>query len=117
MIATIHLVAALMVGASAIAVVAVVITGRMAGRDVRFALDRAILAALGFVAIGIVVGLVILATGGRPTDPLHLLYAAVALLILPIARFSDRLAGHRLLAVGVGGVILAGLVVRLFQTG
>jgi hypothetical protein len=117
MVATIHLVTALLVAASAVAVVAVAVVGRVARRDVRFALDRAILAGLLLTAIGIALGLVILATGGRPADPLHLLYAVVALAILPVARFWDRLAGHRLLSVGIGGLILAGLVVRLFQTG
>jgi len=117
MVATIHLATALLVAVSALVVVAVAVIGRVRGRDVRFALDRAILTGLAFVAIGIVLGLVILVTGGRPADPLHLLYAIVALAILPIARFWDRLAGHRLLAVGIGGLILVGLVVRLFQTG
>jgi hypothetical protein len=117
MIVTAHLVTALLVAASAAVVLAVAVVGRVTGRDVRFALDRAILAGLVLTAAGIVLGLVILITGGRPTDPLHLLYAAVALAVVPIARFWDRLAGHRLVAVGVGALILAGLVVRLFQTG
>lgn len=117
MIAAIHAAIALLVAISALAVLIVAAVGRIGGRDVRFALDRAILAGLGLVSAGVVVGLVILVTGGRPADPLHLLYAVVALVILPIARFWDRLASHRLLAVGIGGLILVGLVVRLFQTG
>jgi hypothetical protein len=117
MVVTIHLLAALLVAVSGVAVMAVVVVGRVLGRDVRFALDRAILAALALVMIGIVLGLVILVTGGRPADPLHLLYAAVSLVVLPIARFWDRLARRRPLAIGIGGLIVVGLVFRLFQTG
>ncbi len=117
MIVTLHLVAALLVAGGAGAVALVAAGGALRHRSVRFALDRAILAALASVSVGIALGLVILVTGGRPADPLHLLYAGLALAILPVARFWDRLAGHRLAAVGVGGLVLLGLVLRLFQTG
>jgi hypothetical protein len=60
---------------------------------------------------------VVLLTGGHPNDPLHLLYAVVALLVLPLARFWGRLEHHRALVLGVGGLVLAALVLRLFQTG
>ncbi len=95
----------------------VVLAGAVRRREPRFARDRAILAAVALVAVGALVGLLQLATGDRPDDPLHLLYAAVALLILPLARFWGRLATRRGLAVGVGAVILALLLLRLFQTG
>jgi hypothetical protein len=37
--------------------------------------------------------------------------------VLPIARVWDRLARRRPLAIGIGGLIVMGLVFRLFQTG
>jgi hypothetical protein len=117
MIATLHLLVAILVAICGGLLTAIVVAGSVLGWDVRFPRDRAILAALALTTLGIALGLVILATGGRPADPLHLLYAGVALVLLPVVRFWDRLAGHRALAVGLGGLVLAGLVLRLFQTG
>ncbi len=117
MIATLHLLDAILVAIAGGAVVLVVVAGRAMHRDVRFARDRVILGGLALVALGTLLGLGILATGGRPADPLHFLYAGVALVILPVVRFWDRLARHRAVAVGLGGVVLAALVLRLFQTG
>ncbi len=117
MIVALHHVAALLVAASGLVLVVVVAVGAARGRPVRFAADRTILVALGLVAVGILSGLTVLLGGGHPDDPLHLLYAVVALLVLPAVRFWGRLGRHRTLALGVGGVVLAALVVRLFQTG
>ena len=117
MIATIHHLIALLVAAAALVLGLVVLVGGVGHRPVRFASDRAILVALVLVGIGIASGLVIFATSGAPADPLHFVYALVALAVLPVARFWDRLARHRGLAVGVGAVLLGALVLRLFQTG
>jgi hypothetical protein len=117
MIATLHVLVALLVAVSGALVTLTVVAGAALHREARFAIDRAILAGQALVVVGIVLGLVILVTGGRPADPLHLLYAAVALIVLPFARFWHRLAGRRALAVGAGGIVLAALVLRLFQTG
>ena len=117
MLADVHRLLAILVAAGGVAVALVVVIGAVTHRPVRFARDRAILAAIGVVAIGAATGLVILIGGGRPNDALHLLYGAIALLILPVVRFWDRLARRRGLAVGIGGVILSLLVLRLFQTG
>ncbi len=117
MIVTAHHVIALLVAAAGLVLVVVVAAGAGRARPVRFAADRTILAALALVVAGIATGLVVLLTGGGPRDPLHLLYAVVALLVLPVARFWGRLGAHRTLALGVGGVVLAALVLRLFQTG
>jgi hypothetical protein len=116
-IVTIHQLIAPLVAASGLIVLLVVGVGAVQHRPVRFATDRAILVALALVAVGILSGLVVLLTGGHPNDPLHLVYALVALLVLPAARFWSRLGPHRNLALGVGGVLLAALVLRLFQTG
>lgn len=64
-------------------------------------------------------GLVILAVGARPSDGLHLLYAAVAVAVIPLARsFFGRADSRR--AAGllvVAFVVLGGLLFRLFTTG
>ena len=117
MLADAHRILAALVVAGAAIVLLVVIVAGVTRRPLRFALDRAILASWVIVAAGVATGLVILATGGRPADPLHLLYAAVALLVVPVARFWRRLSGVRALAVGVGASLLGVLVLRLFQTG
>ncbi len=117
MITTAHHLIALLVAAAGLGLAVVVALGAGRRQSGRLAADRVILAALALVAVGVVTGLVVLLTGGRPNDPLHLLYAVVALLVLPVARFWGRLGRHRTLALGVGGVLLAALVVRLFQTG
>ncbi len=117
MITTAHQVIALLVAATGLVLVAVVAVGAGRRRPARFAADRVILAALALVSVGIATGLVVLLTGGRPADPLHLVYALAALLVLPVVRFWGRLERHRTVMLGVGGVLLAALVLRLFQTG
>lgn len=117
MLADAHRLVALLVAAGGVLVVIAVALGAATGRPLRFARDRAILTALALVVTGSVLGLAILVTSQGPGDPLHFLYAALAILILPVARFWGPLARRRSLAVGLGGVVLALLVVRLFQTG
>lgn len=117
LIVTVHHLVALLAAAAGLVLVVVVAIGAARRQPVRFATDRTILVALALVGVGIVSGLVMLLTGGRPNDPLHLLYALVALLVLPVARFWGGLERHRTLVLGVGGMLLAALVLRLFQTG
>ncbi|HEV3230889.1 MAG TPA: hypothetical protein VG245_01410 [Candidatus Dormibacteraeota bacterium] len=74
--------------------------------------------AVAMVAIGAaLVGLLLLATGHQPKDGLHLMYGAVAVLVVPAAagytRRRPALAGlHRLIAA----LILAGIMFRLYAT-
>lgn len=117
MLAQLHLVLAVLVAVGGGTVAIVVILGAATHHPVRFALDRVILGVLLLLAIAVLSGLVILVTGARPHDPLHLLYAVLALLVLPVARFWDRLSDRRALAVVVGSVVIIALVLRLFQTG
>jgi hypothetical protein len=117
MLADLHRLLALFTAAAAGVVLLVVLVEAVTHRQRRFARDRAILAAVALVAIATLVGLLQLASGSRPDDLLHLLYAAVALLVLPVVRFWGRLGGRRTLAIGAGAVILALLLLRLFQTG
>jgi hypothetical protein len=116
-IANAHQFLAPLVAAAGIALLAVVVMGALRHRPVRFATDRVILAALALVGLGIASGLLVLATGSRPADPLHFLYAGVALIVLPVARFWGRLERYRGPALGIAGIVLAALVLRLFQTG
>lgn len=117
MIANIHHLAAPLAAGTALLLLLVVGFGAARHRPVRFATDRAVLLALVVVALGAVTGLAVFLGGGAPSDPLHFVYAVVALAILPAVRFWDRLAAHRSLALGAGAVALAALMLRLFQTG
>jgi len=117
MLADAHRLIALLVAFGGGLVVLLVVLGRATNRPLRFALDRAILGAVLLVAVGSVLGLVLLVAGPGPADPLHLLYALAALLVLPIARILDLPPRRQAVAVGIGAVILAILVLRLFQTG
>lgn len=112
-----HRVLALLVATSGVALSVVVLIGALTRRPMRFARDRIILLAVALVAVGAVTGLVMLAAGDRPDDGLHLLYGAVAVLVLPLVRLWGPLSRRRALAVGAGGIVLALLVLRLFQTG
>jgi hypothetical protein len=98
---------------------------RSAGRqDHRFAVDRAVLAALLLVAAAGVVGLTMLVSGSQPTESVHLLYGPVAFLCLPIAiSVGARVsAGHasrlrRDIWTAGGGLVLVGIGLRLVATG
>jgi hypothetical protein len=63
-------------------------------------------------------GLGMLIGGARPTEPLHVLYAILALGSLPLARsLSRRMDPRRKALVTLGAVVVAVvLIVRLFQT-
>ena len=90
------------------------------GRLVQPWTDRTILVAMVVVLANWLAGAWIVVTGGRPTDPLHYLYAVLALAALPVTRFAGAGAAwdrRRPLVVALGAVVLVGLVVRLAQTG
>jgi len=99
---------------------------RTAGRDDhRFAVDRLVLAVETLVAVEIGLGGLLLATGERPADPLHLLYGVAALVTLPVGRWwggrpdrsgainRRRRDGWLILAAA----ILVGVELRLLATG
>lgn len=117
MIADVHHIAAPLVAAAAALLLVVVLVGAARGRPVRLAADRAILLALAFVAFGVLTGAAVLIGGPGPKDLLHFVYALVALAVLPLARFWDRLGRRRALALAVAAVVLAAMALRLFQTG
>ena len=94
------------------------------GRDHRFAVDRAVLLVVALVGLNDLLGIVLLATGRRPTDPLHLLYGVAVLATAPIGWWlggrsgSGRAATRLRRDVWLLGtaVVLIGLELRLFMT-
>lgn len=76
-------------------------------------------AVVSLVIVGAASGLLLLATGAGPADGLHLLYALIAIALIPLARSflgraHGRGAGALLL---VAFVVMGAIVYRLFTTG
>ena len=70
-----------------------------------------------FLAAG-AAGALLLVTGARPADDLHLLYAAVAIGLIPLARSYVTEAGRRrTIAILLAFLALGGVLFRLFSTG
>ena len=69
--------------------------------------------------VGAASGLLLLASGARPADAIHLLYAVIAIGLVPLARSMLGRPGGRggaaLLLLAF--VALAGILYRLFTTG
>lgn len=89
------------------------------GRAGGSAFERFQAAAVSVFLVGAVSGLILLVTGARPVEGLHLLYAIVAIALIPLARSfigraSARAAGALLVAAFI---VLGGIVYRLFTTG
>ena len=95
---------------------AVALVGVLTERYPRIALDRLVLAALLAVPVASLTGLPGLGTLG---DPLHILYAGVALVALPAARYLARSGAPRRRATWMllGALVMCGVVARLFLTG
>jgi hypothetical protein len=75
-------------------------------------------AAAMLIVIQLALGILLFAGGRRPRDNLHLVYAAAAILVMPVARSMVRRdqAKARLYQLG-GTVLLLGVVFRLATTG
>ena len=102
------------------------IMGRQSGgrRDHRSAVDRAVLFVLGTVTVSSIVGILLLIAGSRPPDPLHYVYGPAALIALPVAIWigarsasADTFRLRRDLWTAGGGIVLLGIVLRLYATG
>ncbi len=108
-----------------ITVVAVALLALTAGAGLarrrlhRVLLDRLVLVILAASAIGGISGIVLLATGARPTEPLHLLYGAAAPVVVGIARALGRRPEPRQRAgwLLVGALVTGGVLLRLWATG
>jgi hypothetical protein len=85
----------------------------------RLWLDRAILVALVLAGLDAFVGIALIASGHGPSDLLHVVYGAAALVVLPVVRWAGRGRdlSRRALWVVAGSVVLAGVLLRLAQTG
>lgn len=92
-------------------------SGRAATRTGQF--ERFQAGVVSLLVVASASGVLLLITGGTPSDPLHLLYAAIALAIIPLARsFFGRLSGRREGIVLLSAFAVIGAVVyRLFTTG
>jgi hypothetical protein len=91
-----------------------VVTKRSPGRGYA----RAQASMVGIVALAAIVGVVVFVSGARPADGLHLLYGAVAILLIPFARsFLRGVARRDTLILLVAVVALGGVIYRLFATG
>jgi cytochrome bd-type quinol oxidase subunit 2 len=94
-------------------------------RDHRFAVDRLVLAVIAAIGVTLVLGATLLATGRRPADGLHLLYAVLALITVPAGWWiggRPRNGGaperiRRDASVAIAAVILLGIEFRLLATG
>ncbi|MGZ8475193.1 MAG: hypothetical protein ACXWWQ_03070 [Candidatus Limnocylindria bacterium] len=80
--------------------------------------ERYQLLVVGLFLVACVAGVVLLVSGGRPKEDLHLLYAAVAVGLIPLARSYVPDAGRRrVIAILLAFLALGGIVLRLFGTG
>jgi ABC-type proline/glycine betaine transport system permease subunit len=90
-----------------------------AGRTASYReLDAAILAQLATTGAAAIVGLVLPIAGSAVRDPLHIVYAVVALVVAPIARYLGRGDARRIGRFAVlAGLVVLGSTLRLFMTG
>lgn len=86
-----------------------------------WAVDGLALVVEAFILVTGLIGPLLLATGHQPADPLHLLYAAVALGALPVtlgvAMSRGATGPRRDRWLALGALILTGVSIRLLQTG
>jgi hypothetical protein len=103
-----------------------VVAARASGgaRDHRFAVDRLILVTVGATTANALVGALLLAGGGRPADPLHLLYGVASVVTAPLGWMLGGRATGRAVPrrrrdtwVAVAAAVLLGIELRLFTTG
>ncbi len=80
--------------------------------------DRFGLIVVGLLLIAALAGLAQLVSGARPKEDLHLVYAAIAIGLIPLARSFVAGRNRREAVVIVAAyVVLAGVLFRLFSTG
>ena len=94
--------------------------GLAGGRRWLVLADRLILALLVLVAVALALGpVLVLGRGAGPSDPLHLVYAGVALLAMPVLRLEAmRRQSARVGWWGcAGGLVTLGALLRLWATG
>lgn len=100
-------------------VVLVVALLAASGRASRASVDGAVLGLLAAVVATAAVGAALPVAGSSPRDPLHFLYAVVALIVPPGARYAARSRDARRVGqfVAAGAAITLAAMLRLFMTG
>lgn len=75
-------------------------------------------AVVSLLVLGAASGLIMVASGLNPAEPLHLLYAAIAIVAIPAARSFVGRGGPRAqpVAITAAFVVLGFMVYRLFST-
>ena len=93
---------------------ALAVSGRAGGPG----FERFQAAVVTVLLLGSVSGLVMLASGARPAEGLHLLYSILAVALIPLARsFLGRASGRGASALLLAAFVVLGAVVyRLFTT-
>lgn len=89
------------------------------GRPQARTFERFQAAVVSVIIVGAASGVLLLLTGASPADGLHLLYAGVAVIIIPLARsFSGQMSDRRTaLALLLAFAVLGAVTYRLFTTG
>jgi hypothetical protein len=111
--------------ATAVVAVAIVAAGASAGLGIltgsraRRWMDRALLVLIAVVAAASVVGVIVLVAVGPPREWLHVVYAAVALWAVPVARAVGRARASTRIGwwVAAGGLVTLAALLRLWGTG
>lgn len=107
-----------MVGMTVVGIVwSLVLVRGAPGRQWGF--ERFQAAVVSLVIVAAASGLLLLIAGGTPADALHLLYAAIAVAVIPLARsFLGRASQRRAAILMLAAFIAIGAVMyRLFTTG
>lgn len=88
-------------------------------QSVASSFERFQAAVVSLYVVGAASGLLVLLSGARPADGLHVLYAVIALAIIPLARSFFGRASSRgaALLLLVAFVVLGAVTYRLFTTG
>jgi hypothetical protein len=129
-VVTLHIILAAVATAASLVVIGSAIWSAVVGqrsggrRDHRSTVDRAVLLVLGSVLSTDLVGAIMLLSGSRPADPLHFVYGPAALIALPVAialgargiRAGSSRVRRDVWTAG-GGIVLLGILLRLFATG
>lgn len=116
---SVHLAAMLVAAAGLVVVIGTGGWSVARHRDPQPGLDRALLGVGAGAVVAIATGGLLLASGARPADPLHLVYAVVILAVPFGARYVMRPARSPRAAGGLALAAIIGLavIVRLVQTG
>jgi hypothetical protein len=118
-LSSLHLWFAVAAIAADLGLVAVSLVGVATRRWNRLLGDRLVLAVLGATGLAALLGAGVAVTSRAPSDALHFVYAVVALVVLPIARYIGRSGSDRRRAgwLALGSLVQLTVFVRLLQTG